>query len=334
MKNVSKANKQRGMAMQLQRFAVTHTTPTTPGSNKATNTTGVVGSIGVYRPQFVRALSLLFQKRSYFANFFDGGIATQDDIAENDTVFTLKINQQPVVAKRYDIDPNKAFGTGTANSTRFGDRTEIVYKTVAVPYTWDYGWHEGIDRATVNMDEATAIADRIKAQAEFKMSQFNKAHGKFISDNATALTNSTVAGANPTQAEVVAAFNEAFELFTNLEAIGTKRAYVTPEVWNLIVDSGLAVNDAKAAGVNVATNYIYSFKEFILELTPKSVMGGANDLIYFTIDRAAMAFTGVATARTIESEDFDGKAFQGRGRAGEYILDDNKQVVKKLVATP
>ena len=37
----------------------------------------------------------------------------------------------------------------------------------------------------------------------------------------------------------------------------------------------------------------------------------------------------INTARTIESEDFDGVALQGAGKAGEFILPDNKKAVAK-----
>ncbi|MGQ4828238.1 phage capsid protein, partial [Enterococcus faecalis] len=84
---------------------------------------------------------------------------------------------------------------------------------------------------------------------------------------------------------------------------------------------------AKAAGVNIAQNKIYSFKDFILELIPEGVKGADSDLAYFTVDGTGYAYTGVETARTIESEDFDGKALQGLGRAGEFIPEDNKKAV-------
>ena len=39
---------------------------------------------------------------------------------------------------------------------------------------------------------------------------------------------------------------------------------------------------------------------------------------------------GINTARTIESEDFDGVALQGAGKAGEFIPNDNKKAVVKV----
>ena len=46
--------------------------------------------------------------------------------------------------------------------------------------------------------------------------------------------------------------------------------------------------------------------------------------------RYMLMFTGINTARTVESEDFDGVALQGAGKAGEYIPEDNKKAVVKV----
>lgn len=331
MKNVSKANTQKHIKMQLQRFAPTPTTPTDPYGGRATDSKNNNQGVRTYALQFAGMIGSLFEKRAYFAPFF-GGLETKDDISDNHAAFYLKVNNTPVTIGQYDVDPDVAFGEGTGKTTRFGERTEVIYSTLAVPYTWDWKWHEGIDRATVNMGEAEAIADRLALQAQAKLSAFNQHHAKFISDTATALTTKA-AGEAPTADEAVKAFNEAFKKFTNMETVGVKRAYVVADVWNMIVDNGLATNDAKDAGVNIATNKVYSFKDFILELIPDDVKGNDGDLAYFTIDRSAKAFTGVETARTIESEDFDGRAFQGRGRAGEYINEDNKKAVLKFTGT-
>lgn len=328
MKNVAKTKMQQAIKMQLQRFAdPVYTTPTDPYAKTGSSANNDRG-VRLYGLQFAGMLSTIFQNRAYFGAFF-GGLQTRDDISDNQAAFYLKVNNQPVIMQRYNKDENTAFGTGTGNSNRFGPRQEITYQQLAVPYTWDWAFHEGIDRATVNIDETTAVADRLALQAQAKMTLFNEAHGKFISTSAKAI-NTKAAGGVATQTEVVEAFNEAFETMTNLEVVGVKRAYVVPSVWNQIVDNGLATNDAKAAGVNIAQNKIYSFKDFILELIPEGVKGADSDLAYFTVDGTGYAYTGVETARTIESEDFDGKALQGRGRAGEFIPEDNKKAVLKF----
>lgn len=332
MKNVSKTNHQKGLALNLQRFA-DNLAPTTPGSDATTASHNLQMGVRTYRPQFIRVLSAVFAKRAYFSEFFEGGIQTLDDISESDTAFELKVNNTPVSNSRYNTGANVGMGTGTSKSNRFGDIVEIIYKRLAVGYSWDYGWHEGIDKHTVNMGLDAAIADRTLAQAKFKMDQFNTAHGKFISETATPL-ETEIAGAAPTQTEVVAAFEEASSLYTDLEVSGTWRAYVNSDVWNVLVNNDLVTNDAKSAGVNIATDELYSFKDFKLTRIPNTVKGDEKDLAYFTVDASAHAFTGMATARVIDAYDFDGVAFQGAGKAGEFMLDDNKPTVRKLVSKP
>ena len=55
-----------------------------------------------------------------------------------------------------------------------------------------------------------------------------------------------------------------------------------------------------------------------------------GEICYAYVGGIAKAFTGINTARTIESEDFDGVALQGAGKAGEYIPADNKKAVVKI----
>ena len=55
-----------------------------------------------------------------------------------------------------------------------------------------------------------------------------------------------------------------------------------------------------------------------------------GEIAYIYIPNIAKAFTGINTARTIESEDFDGVALQGAGKAGEFIIEDNKKAVVKV----
>jgi hypothetical protein len=58
-----------------------------------------------------------------------------------------------------------------------------------------------------------------------------------------------------------------------------------------------------------------------------------GECCYAYIEGVGKAFTGINTARTIESEDFDGVALQGAGKAGEYILPANKKAVVKVTVT-
>lgn len=319
-------------------------TPTTPLGQAANGTSDKNNqqNARAYQLGFIKLLNAIFAQQAYFGEAFDGGLQALDGVANNATAFFLKVNNQGVVPKSYDTTTNVGFGTGTSKTTRFGNREEIIYSQVSVPYTWDYAWHEGIDRATVNMGVAEAIADRTELQARFKVAQFNARHGKFLVENATKIGDfaGKIDGTQAAVDAIVANFDKADNLFTDAEIVGTRRAYVTSQVFNNLVNSKqLTDNSAKASGVNLATNDVYEYKGFIITKVPSQHLkdsAGAtakpeDDVqILFTIDGIAQAFTGIVTARTIESEDFDGVAFQGYGKCGEYILADNKVGLLKV----
>ena len=225
----------------------------------------------------------------------------------------------------YDKTATKAFGTGTGNSSRFGSRTEIIYTNTPAKYTWGWNFHEGIDRHTVNNDFAAAIADRLELQARAKTKAFNDAHGKFISQNA----GHSETLLDYTDDNVLALFNALSKYYNNIEAVGTKRAKVCADLYNAIVDHRLTTT-SKGSVANIDENGVVKFKGFLIEEVPDDLFQ-TGEVAYVYIDGVGKAFTGINTARTIESEDFDGVALQGAGKAGEFILPDNKKAVCKVL---
>lgn len=275
-----------------------------------------------YEKQFKDFLEAVFGHRAYFRDFFGGGIETLDGVANNATAFSVKTNDMPVVIGTYSKDKDTAFGTGTSKSNRFGERKEVIYKDTDVPYTWGWAYHEGIDIHTVNMDPDAAIADRLDLQANAKLEDFNGNHSKFVSASA----GETIDAAEHT--DVLSLFNALSKYFTNAKTIGTRVAKVRPEIYNQIVDHPSATT-SKHSGANVDKNEILMFKSFQIEELPDDAFQ-ENETVYAYIKDVAKAFTGINTARTIESEDFDGVALQGAGLAGEYIPTDNKAAVVKV----
>ena len=273
-----------------------------------------------YAPQFKELLQAVFGVQSYFGDFFGGGIEALDGVTFKDKAFSVKTSDIPVVVGEYSTDADVAFGDGTSNSNRFGKRTEVIYTDTDVEYSWGWSFHEGIDRHTVNADFEAAVADRLELQARARIAQFNAHHGKFISDSAA---KTITAGA-----DVKDTFNELAKYFINIGAVGTKVAKVAPDVYNAIVDSGL-MTTAKGSSVNIDRNDVNMFKGFVIEQVPED-MFQEGETVYAYIAGVGKAFTGIETARTIESEDFDGVALQGAGKAGEYILPDNKKAVVKV----
>lgn len=279
-----------------------------------------------YQPQYMELLRAVFQSRAYFRDFFVGGtIEALDGVQHNETAFYVKTSDIPVVVgDGYNKDPDVAFGPGTGNSTRFGPRTEIIYQDTPVPYTWEWNFHEGIDRHTVNNNFDAAIADRLDLQANARISKFNQQHSAFISGIAGETKELSDYGADA----VLELFNELNKYYINIEAFGTKVAKVNADLYNAIVDHPLTTN-AKRSGANVDNNDIFKFKDFIIEEIPDAMLQ-EGEVAYTYITNIAKAFTGINTARTIPSEDFDGVALQGAGKAGEFIIEDNKKAVAKV----
>lgn len=278
-----------------------------------------------YGKEFKKLMQAVFAKRAYFADFFGGGLEALDGVQNNKTAFSVKTCDIPVVVGNgYITDADKAFGAGTANSSRFGERTEVIYEDTDVDYTWGWNFHEGIDRFTVNNDEDAAVADRLELQAQAKTQLFNKKHGAFISSVAVETKNL----ASYTADAVLALFNELSKYYTNIQAVGTRKAKVTSDLYNAIVDHPL-MTTAKGSSANIDENGVAKFKGFLIEEVPDD-MFEEGECAYVYIEGVGKAFTGINTARTIEAHDFDGRALQGAGKAGEYILPANKKAVCKV----
>lgn len=278
-----------------------------------------------YQTEFKKLMQAVFAKRAYFADFFGGGLEALDGVQHNKKAFAVKTCDIPVVVgEGYNKDANVAFGEGTGSTNRFGNRTEVIYEDTDVEYSWGWNFHEGIDRHTVNNDEDAAVADRLELQAQAKTQLFNKKHGAFISSVAAETKTLT----SYTADAVLALFNELSKYYTNIQAVGTRKAKVTSDLYNAIVDHPL-MTTAKGSSANIDENGVAKFKGFLIEEVPDEMFED-GECAYVYIENVGKAFTGINTARTIEAHDFDGRALQGAGKAGEYILPANKKAVCKV----
>lgn len=283
-----------------------------------------------YSKEYKELLQAVFAQKSYFGDFFAGGLEALDGITNKAKAFSVKTSDVACViatgavgttSAAYNTGAAIAFGNGTGSTTRFGNRTEIIYTDTEVPYTWDWVIHEGIDRHTVNADFESAVADRLELQAQKKVAMFNAKHAAFISSAA----GKTVTA----EATIGETFNELHKWFVNKGVDATLYAKVTPDVYSAIVDSGL-MTTSKGGNVSEDNQVVERFKGFIIEEIPEDLFA-EGECVYAYAGGVGKAFTGIETTRTIESEDFDGVALQGAGKAGEWILPDNKQAVAKVV---
>lgn len=281
-----------------------------------------------YELQFKELLQAVIETQAVFRDFFVGGtIEALDGVQYKDKAFTVKVSDIPVVLSEYNTDANVGMGTGTASSSRFGDITEVTYEDEDVNYRWFWNFHEGIDRATVNQDFNVAVADRLALQAESRVDKFNQEHSYFISQSAS---EAIELNAWTTKA-VNELFNKMKAHFVNkkIRKSLTKVAKITPELHSYLVDNELATT-AKHSSANVDAGTIYQYKGFILEEIAETDFQ-EGEIAYAYATGIAKAFTGINTARTIEATDFDGVQMQGHGKAGEYIPDQNKVAVVKVI---
>lgn len=285
-------------------------------------------AIKVYTREYAGLLTNIFEKKQNFMRTFGGKLQVKDGITNKDTFIDLKISDTDVVIQKYDTGENVAFGTGTGTSNRFGARKEIKSVDKQVQYEEALAIHEGVDNFTVNDNAEQVIKERAGLHAEAWIEQMNG----FLSKALSAAASKTLTG-NLTEDDIVKTFNEASKIFVNNKvARAVQRvAYVTADVYNLIVDSKL-VTTAKNASVNIDNQEYLKFKGFILvELADEYFQKGEN--IIFAADNVGVVGVGIEVYRMIDSEDFAGVAIQAAAKYGKYIPEKNKKAILKAKLT-
>lgn len=285
-------------------------------------------AIKVYTKNYAGLMANVFEKKQNFLRTFGGKLQVKDGITNKDTFIDLKISDTDVVVQNYDTGDNVAFGTGTGTSNRFGQRKEIKSVDKQVPYEEPLAIHEGVDNFTVNDNADQVIEERAALHAEAWVEQLNGFLSKALSDAA----DKTLTG-KLTEEDVIKTFNEASKIFVNNKvARNVERvAYVTADVYNLIVDSKL-VTTAKGGTVNIDNNEYFRLKGFILvELADEYFQKGEN--IVFAADNIGVVGLGIEVYRMIDSEDFAGVAIQAAAKYGKYIPEKNKKAIIKAKLT-
>lgn len=278
----------------------------------------------LYQKQFKELVQAVYEKKAYFGDFSAGGLEALDGVSENATAFSVKTSDIPVVIGTYNTGANVAFGTGTANSSRFGNRTEIIYASQDVAYSDTWAFHEGIDRFTVNLGLDDAVADRLELQAQAKVQMFDNATSEIISTEAG--QTETLASLDATGVEAL--FNTLQKYYLNLEVVGDLVAKVNADIYNVLVDSGKTVLE-KRSDVDITEGTVRKYKGFIIEAIPDAKFQ-TGEVAYVYPKNVGKVFTGINTTRTIESEDFDGVALQGAGKYGSWVLPANAPAIVKV----
>lgn len=296
-----------------------------------------------YVPQLHSILQSVFAVKSYWSDFFTE-LQQLDGISHKDVAFSVKTNDVAAAVNvgsleeggtpAYNTGANVAFGSGTGSTNRFGNRTEVKYEDEDVEYTWDWVYHEGIDKHTVNEDFDAANARELDKIAQSITGKFNAAQGKFLSAAAGKTVNVSVASADKiTGEQAIEIFNQMDAYMTDIEVNETltRVAAVTPALYNAIVDNGLSTT-AKGSDVNIDRNEVRMFKDFVIRKLPTKAFQ-QNEICIGGVTKMGVPFTGIETARAFEAHDFDGTTLQGAGKAGEYMPADNKKALVKVKVT-
>lgn len=300
-------------------------------------------NIRTYNKKLLAILQSVFKAKSYWSDFFTD-LQALDGITHKSVAFTIKTNDVAAAVTSgslesggtpaYNTGANVAFGTGTESTNRFGNRTEVKYTDTDVEYSWDWVYHEGIDKHTVNADFDAAHAVELEKISAGITGKFNTHQGKYLSDNAGKTINVSVASLNAiTSSEAIDIFNQIDAYMTDIEVDETltRVAAVPPVLYNAIVDNSLSTT-AKGSSVNIDRNEVRMFKDFVIRKLPSGAFQ-SGEICIAGVARMGVPFTGIETARAFEAHDFDGTTLQGAGKAGQYISEDNLKALVKVTAT-
>ena len=285
-------------------------------------------TIKYFTKQYAGMLPDLFAKKSAFLRAFGGVLQVKDGITENDTFMELKVSDTDVVIQNYSTDANVGFGTGTGNTSRFGQRKEVKSVNKQVKYDAPLAINEGIDDFTVNDIKDQVVAERLALHGVAWAQHVDKLLGKFLSDSASETLNSKL-----DEASVSKLFSEAHKKFVNnnVSTAVPWVAYVNADVYDLLIDSKLATT-AKNSSANIDDETLYKFKGFILsELPDEKFQSGQG--AYFVADNVGVAGIGIQVTRAMDSEDFAGTALQAAAKYGKYLPEKNRKAILKATVT-
>lgn len=282
----------------------------------------------IYTLEYAGMFSNIFAKRARFLRSFGGNIQVKDGVKNTENFLHLKTTSADVVIQTYDVGANVGFGTGTGNTSRFGPRKEIKAVDTEVPYEATLAIHEGVDNVTVNDIPEQVVAERLEAQALAWTEHVSGLLSKALSDNASETLDGKL-----TAEDVTKTFATAHKKFVNNHVSNAVAwvAYVTPDVYDFLVDNGLATT-AKNSSADIDAQTIYAFKGFLLEETPDAYFQTGENAL-FVADGVGVVGTGISMVRTLDSEDFYGVAIQGAAKYGKYVPTENKKAILKAKLT-
>ncbi|WP_349584676.1 phage capsid protein [Leuconostoc citreum] len=271
----------------------------------------------IYTDKLLMTLPNIFNAKTAFSGAL-AKLQITDGITDGTKAFTVKRSQTPVVINNYDT--TKSLNSG---QSRFGDVNEVTYGVIDVNYDTPYALNEAIDKFTVKADENQAIADRHELQGIALTRRSNARLGAYLSAQA----GQSVELTDYTAEKVAQLFNTVAAAYTDNEVDGNLYAYVTPTLFNAMVDL-IQFKSLTGATVDVNNNKLINYKGFTVESTPSRYFS-AGDVAYFTAEGIVIPFMGIEFSRTIEYSNFAGQLLQTAVKAGQYLQEENKPAVVK-----
>lgn len=283
-------------------------------------------AIKFYTKELAAMLPSIYEAKSSYLEAFGGSLQVLQGAEAQADFLNLKISDTDVVIQEYKTGANVGFGTGTGNSNRFGPRNEVKSVDLQVKFDTPLAIHDGIDNYTVNDIPEDVVAERLALHAVAWAEHTDSVLAQELSDKA-----SETIEAELTEADVVEAFNAVRKNFVNAKVSKGINwlAYVSSDVYNLLVDSDLA-KTVKGSSVNMDEGEVYKFKGFILREQADELFVGEENA-YFTVANVGQAGVGIPLSRTMDSEDFGGVVVQGAGKLGKYVPEKNQKAIVKAV---
>lgn len=277
----------------------------------------------LFTDKLLMNLPLIYNAKTAFSGAL-ANVQVLDGVTDGTKAFKVKRSATPVVVNDYDED----LEINATNGSRFGKVNEVTYGDVDVDYSYLKSLNEALDQFTVNQDLNQAVADRHELQSIALTRLSNSRIGKYLSQVAhKALTLTDYTAEN-----VSALFNQASADFTENEIDGNLYAYVTPTLFNAMIDL-IQFKSLTGASVDVNNNKLINYKGFAVESTPSKYFA-TDDAAYFTAEKIVIPFIGIQYSRTIEDSRFGGQLLQSAIKGGQYIQEENKiGVVKATLDT-
>ena len=269
----------------------------------------------LYTSQFVKIIPSIFENKTHFLRAFGGTVQTVDGIRNTDEFMTIKVSDAEAVIQEYSTDANVAFGTGTGSSSRFGEMKEIISVDKTLPYDAPLAINEGVDYATVNDVPEQVVAERLEKQAEAWATHVDEQLATLIAE-----TSDIEKGTG----DVKTLFANARKHFVNnkVNRLNEWVAYVTPDVYNALLESGL-MTSAKNSATNIDEGEVKKAYGFIVEEVDEVLMEKTGADAVFLPANFGVVGLGINVSRTLESADFAGVAIQSMAKYGKYVPENN-----------